>query len=190
MSWIVFIFLVTYGVIRGALTLRGQLRYWCLRGQLPEPPGPLALPSHLPVGLRRLLERCHDARHSLVEAIRSIATVLIIDPDVPLGSVRDYRYRVAVLTVWSEVLACLRSLESLDDGDRLHLESVGCEVDRFRAAVTRLNPSVSVAKHARPLEAFDVQSVRSTRSAVEALLHELERLEGRLGVSPYDPYRA
>ena len=190
MSWIVFTFLVIYGSIRLTLALRGQLRYLMLRGPLPARPEPLALPLHLSHGLQSLVERCHSARNCLTDAIRSIATVLIIDPDVPLGCVRDYRYRVAVLTAWSATLDCLRTLEALDDGDRLRLESVGCEVSRFRAAVLRLNPQVSVAKRARPLDAFDVQSVRTTRSAVEAIIHELERLEGRLGVSPDDPYRS
>ncbi|MCA9635632.1 MAG: hypothetical protein KC420_06330 [Myxococcales bacterium] len=190
MSWIVFIFLVLYGGVRTTLWLRGQLRYLLLRRELPGPPGPLALPAHLPQGLQRLVELSHGTRTSLVDALRSISTVLITDPDVPLGCVRDGRYRVAILTAWSATLQCMRSLDALDESDRLRLESVGCEVDRFRAAVVRLGPSVSVAKRARPLDPFDVPSVRSARGAVEAVLHELERLEGRLGVSPHDPYRA
>lgn len=190
MSWIVFLFLIGYGSIRAALWLRGQLRYLILRRQLPATPEPLALPSHLTLGLRRLVEGSHDARVHLVTCVRAIATVLITDPDVPLGCVRDYRYRVAALTGWSAGRACLRIFESLDEGDRLRLEAVGVGVDSFRAALVQLDPRIQEARRARPLEAFAVEHVRSTRSGFEALLHELEKLEGRLGVAPHDPYRA
>ncbi|MEZ4453332.1 MAG: hypothetical protein R3B09_27965 [Nannocystaceae bacterium] len=190
MSWIVFLFLIGYGSIRAALWLRGQLRFLILRRQLPSAPEPLALPAHLTLGLRRLVEGSHDARVRLVTCIRAIGTVLITDPDVPLGCVRDYRYRVAVLSGWSASRTCLRIFESLDDSDRLRLEAVGVAVETFRDAMERLDPRIQEAKRARPLEAFAVEHVRSARTGFEALLHELEKLEGRLGASPHDPYRA
>jgi hypothetical protein len=189
-SWIVFLFLIGYGSIRAALWLRGQLRYLVLRRGLPSAPEPLALPAHLSLGLRHLVEVSHDARVRLVACIRAIATVLIIDPDVPLGVVRDYRYRVAVISGWSASRSCLRHFEGLAEDDRLRLEAVGVGVDAFREAMSRLDPRIQEARRARPLEAFAVADVRSARSGFEELLHELEKLEGRLGVSPHDPYRA
>lgn len=190
MSWIVFIFLVVYGTVRLGLSIRGQLRYLRLRRGLPTRPEPLALPGHLTLGLQRAVAESHATRARLVDAIRAIGTVLIIDPDVPLGCVRDYRYRMAVLSAWSAANHCLRAFEELDDGDRSRLEAVGCDVDRYRHALARLAAPFKVAKRARALEPFPVDDVRTTCTAVAAMAHELALLEGRLGAAPSHPYRA
>ena len=190
MSWIVFVFLVLYGAVRTGLWIRGQLRYLTLRHRLPPRPEPLALPAHLTLGLQRLVAECHRARALLVDALRAIDTVLIIDPDVPLGCVRDYRYRVAVLTAWSAAGESLRALEALDHGDLARLEALGCTLDRYRQALAALAAPFHEARRARPLEPFAVDRVRGACAAVEAIARELAVLEGRLGVAPASPYRS
>ncbi|MBK8260962.1 MAG: hypothetical protein IPK80_06425 [Nannocystis sp.] len=190
MSWIVFLFLVCYGSVRACLSVRGLLRYTRLRRQLPARPGPLALPGHLSLGLSHLIEEAHAARARMIDAARSIGAVLILDPDVPLGVVRDYRYRMAVLNAWSAATQCLRSREGLDERERVRLDDIGCTFDRFEQTLSSLDVAFHQAKRARPFEPFAVEQVRATYSRVAAMAYELELLESRLGVSPSDPYRA
>src|SRR5690349_18338301 len=99
-SLVLLVPMLLYGAVRTALWLRGQWRFHALRGDLPRARPPAAAPAHLGDALTRLLARSHAGRVQLVECARIIATVLIVDPDVPLGAVRDFRFRVALADAW------------------------------------------------------------------------------------------
>ncbi|MCA9692018.1 MAG: hypothetical protein R3A51_21300 [Nannocystaceae bacterium] len=190
MSAVVLVFLFAYGAVRLTLWLRGQVRYALARGELPVIPEHMSLPAHLPSGLRRFLECCHAERVKLVESIRAIAKVLYTDPDVPLGCVRDFRYRVAVFNAWAAASRWQRSLESLDEVDRHRLLSLGFDPREVLRSSATLGESVRVTSRARALEPFAVDGVRITCEAVEELARVLELLEARLCALGHHPYRA
>ena len=124
-SWIVFVCLVGYGSLRCALWVRGQVRLMLLRDQLPAVPQASVRPLHLSAGIGALLDRNFAGRVELMASTRTIATLLLTDPDVPLGCVRDFRYRVAVAQAWTAACGWLRTLEELAVEDRLCLERAG-----------------------------------------------------------------
>ena len=189
MSWIVFSCLFGYGSLRCMLWLRGQVRLVLLRGQLPACPRRGTRPRHLSAGLGRLLDRNFAGRVELTASTRAIATLLITDPDVPLGCVRDFRYRLAVARAWSAACAWLRSLEELADDDRLCLERAGYTPRSFRDHHACLLRTVRTTVRARALEPFEVAEVEATRSRLTAMTEELELVERALARGVADPYR-
>ncbi len=189
MSWLVFSCLFGYGSLRCVLWLRGQVRLMLLRGQLPVCPQPGARPRNLSVGLGLLLDRNFAGRVELTESTRAIATVLITDPDVPLGCVRDFRYRLAVARAWAAACAWLRSLEELTDDDRVCLERAGYTAHSFRDHHACLLRTVRTTVRAPALEPFRVAEVEATRSRVAAMAEELEQVERALARGAADPYR-
>jgi hypothetical protein len=124
-SWIVFACLFGYVSLRCTLWVRGQVRLVLLRDQLPggrsRGPGPLQPECRA----RAAAGRNFAGRVELMASTRTIATLLITDPDVPLGCVRDFRYRLAVARAWAAACAWVRTLEELADEDRVCLERAG-----------------------------------------------------------------
>ena len=178
-----------YVAMRCALWVRGQLRLMLLRDQLPVGPRRTSRPPHLSAGLGALLDSNFDGRVELMASTRTIATVLITDPDVPLGCVRDFRYRLAVARAWTAACAWLRTLEALAEEDRMCLERAGYTSRGFLDLHAWLHGCVRTTVRARALEPFEVAEVEATCSRVAAMAEELEQVERALARGPADPYR-
>lgn len=189
MSWIVFACLFGYGCVRSALWLRGQVRLVMLRDRLPACPQRGTRPLHLSAGLDRLLDDNFAGRVALTESARAISCILITDPDVPLGWVRDFRYRLAVASAWSAACAWLQRLEQLTDDDRVCLERSGYTPRSFLDHHACLLRTVRTTVRARALEPFEVAEVEATRSRLAAMTEELELVERALARGGEDPYR-
>jgi hypothetical protein len=189
-SWIVFMILSGYWLSRGVLWLRGQVRFMKLRGALPARPVRRSSPAHLSEGLGGLLTREFDERVVLVESTRTIAEVLITDPDVPYGCVRDFRYRMALARAWSAACGWLRAFESLAEADRGLLERLGYTTATFRERHAWLDQRVRSTVRAPALEPFDVSAVQTSRQGIDAMIGELERLERTLAGAAASPYRS
>lgn len=189
-SWIVFMLLFAYWATRSVLWVRGQVRLMQLRGTLPVRPARRPAPAHLSAGLGGLLARGYDERVALVESTRTIAEVLITDPDVPLGCVRDFRYRMALARAWSAACGWLRAVESLAEEDRGQLERLGYTPATFREQHAWLDRRVRSTVRAPALEPFEVAAVQTVRQMVDAMIHELERLEHTLIDTAASPYRS
>jgi hypothetical protein len=188
-SWIVFACLFGYGCMRSALWVRGQVRLVMLRDRLPACPQRGTRPQHLSAGLGRLLDDNFAGRVALTESTRAISRVLITDPDVPFGWVRDFRYRLAVAAAWSAACAWLQRLEQLTDDDRVCLERSGYTSRGFLDHHACLLRTVRTTVRARALEPFEVAEVEATRSRLAAMAEELELVERALARGVEDPYR-
>ena len=188
MSWILVTCMLAYGSLRLALWIRGQIRYLLLRERLPAWPQPRPRPVHLSPGLELLLDHNFAGRVQLVESSRTIATVLITDPDAPLGSVRDFRYRLAVAQAWSAACAWRSSLDALADDDRCRLERAGYTPWAFRERQAALQRTVRSTVRAPALEPFAVAGVERTAALVTAMVEDLERVELALARGGDDPY--
>lgn len=182
--------LSAYWLGRCVLWVRGQVRFMRLRGTLPARPERRAAPVHLSAQLGGLLARNYDERVELVECTRTIAEVLITDPDVPLGCVRDFRYRTALARAWSAACGWLRAFESLAEEDRGRLERLGYSAATFRQRHAWLDRTVRSTVRAPALEPFAVSAVQTSRQVVDAMIGELERLEQMLVSAAADPYRS
>lgn len=182
--------LSAYWGCRSVLWLRGQVRFMRLRESLPTRPVRCSAPVHLSESLGGLLARNYDQRVLLVESTRTIAEVLITDPDVPLGCVRDFRYRVALAGAWQAACGWLRVFESLAEEDRGRLERLGYTSAVFRQRHAWLDQTVREAVRARALEPFAVSAVQTSRQVVDAMIGELERLERALVCPAVSPYRS
>lgn len=188
-SWIVFLCLFGYFCTRSALWVRGQVRLVLLRDRLPVVPQRETVPRHLSAGLGELLDRNFAGRVALTESTRQISRVLISDPDVPFGCVRDFRYRLAVAAAWSAACAWLRCLEQLTDDDRVCLERTGYTSRGFLDLHACLLRTVRTTVRARALEPFEVAEVEATRERVAAMAEELEQVGRALARGAEDPYR-
>lgn len=182
--------LAGYWAMRGVLWVRGQLMFRRLRGTLPVRPVRRPAPAHLSAGLGGLLVRGYDERVELVESTRTIAEVLITDPDVPLGCVRDFRYRMALARAWSAACGWMRALESLAEEDRGVLERLGYTQATFRERHAWLDQTVRSTVRAPALEPFEVAAVVAARQMVDGMIGELERLERTLVSAAVSPYRS
>jgi hypothetical protein len=188
-SWIFVTCLLGYLSLRVALWLRGQVRVRLLRDCLPAWPRAGVRPRGVSPGLGVLLERSFAGRVALVESMRTIATVLITDPDAPLGFVRDFRYRMAVARAWTAACEWWRQFDGLIEDDRVRLEVVGYTGRGFAELQACLLRTVRTTVRARALEPFAVDEVAATQARLTAMVEELERLELALGRSAEDPYR-
>lgn len=188
-SWIIVTCMLGYGSLRLALWLRGQVRFRMLRERLPAWPQPRQRLRDLSAGLELLLDHNFAGRVALVESRRTIATVLITDPDAPLGCVRDFRYRVAVARAWAAACAWLGRLEDLADDDRIRLERAGYTAWAFRERHASLHRTVRATVRAPALEPFAVVAVEQTASLVAGMVEDLERVERALARGGDDPYR-
>lgn len=191
MSLVLLTCLIFYGTLRTALWTRGQIRYRRLRGELPRVAAPLEPPAHLGDSLGRLLACSYNGRVRLVDSVRSIATVLIVDPDVPLGIVRDFRFRTALAGAWSAARDWQRLWESLDEADQRRLEQLGYTPSGFCERCAALRSAVRRCVRAPALEPFPVPDVEAIKALVLALVRDLEGFERALAEAPRSgPYRA
>lgn len=182
--------LASYWLTRSVLWLRGQVRLVQLRATLPMRPVKQATPVHLSAGLGGLLVRGYDERVALVESTRTIAEVLITDPDVPLGCVRDFRYRTALHRAWSAARGWMRALEGLAEEDRGALERLGYSSATFRERHAWLDQRMRSIVRAPALEPFEVAAVQAARQVVDALIGDIERLERAVAGAVASPYRS
>lgn len=182
--------LSAYWLSRSVLWVRGQFRLRQLRGTLPVRPARRPVPVHLSEGLGRLLAKNYDERVEMVECTRTIAEVLIADPDVPLGCVRDFRYRMALARAWSAACGWLQAFESLGAEDRGRLERLGYTLATFRERHAWLDQRVRTTVRAPALEPFEVSAVQTSRQVVDTMIGELERLEQTLASAAVSPYRS
>lgn len=195
MSLVLLAFLLVYGALRVALWLRGQWRFYRLRGELPRAAARVHAPAHLGDAFDRsrfenLLGDSHAGRARLVASARQIGTVLIVDPDVPLGCVRDFRYRLALADAWSAASAWLRRWDALSEHERRWLEELGYTPRQFGDGCAALALAARRSVRAPALEPFAVDDVRLAERHIIALVADLERCERAVsGGSPAGPYR-
>lgn len=130
------------------------------------------------------VERVH-----MIESLRSILTVLITDPDVPLGCVRDFRYRLAVFHAWAAARRWMGVINNLPAPDRQRLRALGCRPEVFVNKSAALAQVARSTGNARALEPFAVDGVQQTQTVLDNLIHQLALTEKYLGQSPADPYR-
>jgi hypothetical protein len=191
-SVVVLAIMLVYGAMRAALWARGQWRFYRLRGELPRVQAtPIEAPAHLGGALAGLLARSHAGRVRLVECARQVAMVLIIDPDVAFGCVRDPRFRWALADAWTASTAWLRAYESLSEHDRRRLEEFGYTLERFSQSRAALGLAARRCIRAPALEPFAVDDVRAVQELLMTLVRDLEGCErALLAGSPDHPYRA
>lgn len=190
-SVVVLAFFFCYGTMRSALWARGQWRFRRLRAQLPRPAARVSAPPHVEPALGDLLACSYTGRVRLVESVRLVATVLIVDPDVPLGVVRDFRYRLALAEAWRAARAWLRTWEALGEAQRRRIEELGYTPRVFDERSAALRGVVRRSVRAPALEPFAVGDVETVRRTVLALVQDLEGFERAVVAAPRpDPYRA
>lgn len=189
-SWIVFVFLVSYGSLRLVLWIRGQVRFALHKSELPGFPAPLPRPHHLSHRLGELMDCTYSERVHLIESLRSILTVMITDPDVPLGCVRDFRYRLAVFHAWAAARRWIGLIDSLPGPDRARLRALGCRPEVFVRNSRVLKEVARETSNARALEPFALDGVERTQTCLDNLIHQLALTEHYLGQNSADPYRA
>ncbi len=191
MSVVLLTVLLCYGAVRSALWARGQWRFRRLRAHLPRASARVAAPPHLESALGDLLACSYTGRVHLVESVRSMATVLIVDPDAPLGVVRDFRYRVALAEAWRAARAWLRAYDGLGEAQRRRLEELGYTPRVFDERSAALGGVVRRSVRAPALEPFAVDDVQSTQRTLLALVQDLEVFERAVVASARpNPYRA
>lgn len=191
MSVVLLACLFFYGTMRSALWMRGQIRYRRLSGEFPRVSAPPEPPAHLGDSLGRLLACSYNGRVRLTDSVRSIATVLIVDPDVPLGVVRDFRFRTALADAWSAAREWQRHWETLNEAEQRRLEQLGYTPRTFCERCADLRGAVRRYVRAPALEPFPVADVEASKALVLALVRDLEGFERALAAAPSaGPYRA
>lgn len=191
MSVVLLACLLFYGTMRSALWMRGQIRYRQLQGGFPRVSAPPEPPAHLDDSLGRLLACSYNGRVRLTDSVRSIATVLIVDPDAPLGVIRDFRFRTALVDAWSAAREWQGQWEGLDEAEQRRLEQLGYTPRSFCERCADLRGAVRRYVRAPALEPFPVSDVEAIRALVLALVRDLEGFERALAAAPVaGPYRA
>jgi hypothetical protein len=188
-SWIFSFLLVCYASVRLVLWMRGQWRWLSLRKGLPDLPSEVRPPEHLSANLARLFSTCRTLRIELTHARRMLALVAATDPDVPLGQVRDTRYRRALMESWTHLRAWLREAERLDELDRTTLDELGLGTRNLAELTEGLRPRWSAVARARALDPFPLDDLELVRTTLERAELELVALERGLASVPDDPYR-
>lgn len=190
-SIIILTFLLGYGALRSALWARGQWRFRRLRAHLPRAAARVSAPAHVEPALGDLLACSYTGRVRLVESVRSMATILIVDPDASFGVVRDFRYRVALAEAWRAARAWLRAFESLGEAQLRRLEELGYTPRAFDERSAALAGVVRRSVRAPALEPFAVGDVESAQRTLLALVQDLEVFERAVVASARpNPYRA
>jgi hypothetical protein len=192
MSWIFFLLLAMYGAVRATLWLRGQLRFWKVQAKLPEVPAfhRIPPPRHLTPVLARLHEDVRLLEHVLDVEVRTLATVELVDPDVPLGVVRDFRYRKSVIETRNRLVRWRRHLDGMPIEDLVRLEALGFERATLDGLISGIEAPFRQVTNARALEGFAIDTVRLVRRSYARVRLELNRLEQalqRLDAHPYRP---
>jgi hypothetical protein len=190
-SLVLLAFMFVYGAVRSALWARGQWRFHRLRDDLPRVAAPREAPGHLGDPLTRLLGHGHAGRVRLVASARQVATVLIVDPDVAFGCVRDFRFRLALADAWSAASAWLQVYDGLPEHEQRRLEAYGYTAREFGERRAELGRAVRRCVRAPALEPFPVADVEAVQRLLLALIGDLEGCERALLASaPEHPYRA
>lgn len=189
MSWIFSFLLVCYASVRLVLWMRGQWRWLSLRKRLPDLPREVAPPEHLSANLARLFAKSRWLRIELTHARHLLAMVAATDPDVPLGQVRDTRYRRALMQSWTHLRAWLRETEALDELDRTTLDELGLGTRNLAELTEGLRPRWRAVARARALDPFPLGDLELVQATLERAELELVALERGLSLTPDDPYR-
>jgi len=190
-SVVLFAFMLVYGAVRSALWARGQWRFHRMRGHLPRVGAPAEAPPHLDDALTRLLGRSHAGRVQLVASARQVATVLLVDPDVAFGCVRDVRFRFALADAWTAANGWLRVYDGLSEHEQRRLEEYGYTARAFGERRAELGVAVRRCVRAPALEPFAVDDVKAVEQLLLALIRDLEGCErALLAGAPEHPYRA
>jgi hypothetical protein len=188
-SWIFSFLLVCYAGIRLVLWTRGQWRWLSLRHTLPAPPMEVGPPEHLSSGLALMFGRCRRLRIDLTEARRMLATVAATDPDVPLGQVRDARYRRALIESRTLLRDWLRESEGLDEHDARAFADLGLSTGNLRELHDGLHDYWRAIARARALETVPLEDLRTVQAVLERAELELVAIEAGLARVSDDPYR-
>ena len=191
MSLVLLALMLVYGAMRSALWARGQWRFFRMRGDLPWAGAPAQAPAHLGDALTRLLSHSHAGRVQLVASARQVTEVLVVDPDVAFGCVRDFRFRFALAGAWSAANAWLRAYDGLPEHEQRRLEEYGYTARQFGERRVELGRAVRRCVRAPALEPFAVADVTAVQQLVLALIRDLEACErALLAGAPEHPYRA
>lgn len=189
MSWIFSFLLLCYASVRLVLWTRGQWRWLSLRHELPVPPNMIEPPEHLSSGLAFLFVRSRQLRIDLTQARRMLAAVAATDPDVPLGRVRDARYRRALMETWTHLRAWLRESDTLDVGDRQALVDLGLTTSNIAELMEGLRDRWRAVARSRALDTFPLEDLFAVQAVLDRVEHELIMIEDGLAHVPEDPYR-
>ena len=191
-SWIFALLLVGYGLLRAVLWIRGQVMFRLAGDRVVQRAQPRPTPEHLSSGLASVFEATDELRLRLVEDVRTISILQIVDPDVPLGHVRDARFRAAVLDAWMRLrrwrAATQRHDESAIELSWLHDDVIEAG-RRLDAAAETIRPIWWQAVRARPLDPFEMEDVLKLRNTLEYMVTELERVQDRMSELEAHPYR-
>jgi hypothetical protein len=188
-SWIFSFLLLCYASVRLVLWTRGQWRWLSLRHGLPVPPDMIDPPEHLSSGLALLFVRSRQLRIDLTHARRMLVAVAATDPDVPLGSVRDARYRRALMESWTHLRAWLRASETLDASDEQALADLGLSVAAIAELVASLRGRWHAVARSRALDTFPLEDLFAVQAALDGAERELITIEAALARAPDHPYR-
>lgn len=157
-----------------------------------QPARPRRTPEHLTRPLADVFEATDELRQRLVEDIRTISILQIVDPDVPLGHIRDSRFRSAVLDAWMR-LRRWRTATQQHDESALELLWLHDDVTqagrRLDAAAETIRPVWWQAVRARPLDPFEMEDVLKLRDTLAHMVAELERVQDRMSELEAHPYR-
>lgn len=189
MSWLFSFFLACYAAVRLVLWCRGQLRWMSVRRSLPVPPTDVDPPKHLSTGLSELFLETRHLRAELVRARAMLTVVEVVDPDAPLGQIRDRRYRRALMESWSFVNAWLRTVDALGTGDAMILERKHIGQDRVSALRESLRDKWRAAAQSRALDPVALDDLTAVKAALEQLERELVVIERGLAREGEHPYR-
>ncbi len=190
MSWFFLTGVLGYLLVRMVLWVRGQVRHALWVGGMPVPiVHAVAVPEHLTGGLRLLFDQCVATRRALHASQTTIARLQILDPDVPLGCIRDFRYRVAISEAWRASRAVLVAVDDLGVDEQVRLGGAGfapVQLDHHHQVLRRI---AAVTVRARALEPFTLAAVAHARTTLTELALAVEQIEQALARVPGDPYR-
>lgn len=188
MSWIFSFLLLCYALVRIVLRVRGQIRWLAIRDTLPVPPSMVAAPEHLSPPLAALFVDSLALRADLVRARVTLTAVSIKDPDAPLGSVRDARYRRTLMESFSRLNKWLRAVERLDVANAGALADIHIDADaiaRLRDSLVGKWRQVSRSRALDPFALDDLLVVQQTFEQIELELAAIERGLAQVGDHPY-----
>jgi hypothetical protein len=192
MSWIFALLLTIYGIVRLVSWIRGQILWRIHRAEIDRPVVPRATPDHLGPRSAEVFAATDALRLALLEDLRLVSTVLVTDPDVPLGHLRDARFRWAVLDAWLRMGRWQRAVAAREPAtaeDLFLRDELGVGGHRLSGARERIRRVWWQAVRARALDPYLVTDVHTVKSALETMALVLDSIEDDLGRTGADPYR-
>jgi hypothetical protein len=189
-SWIFSFLLACYVLVRIVLRVRGQLRWLGIRKTLPDaPPAVMVAPEHLGRALAGLYVDTRGLRIALIQARRTLMGVAVMDPDAPLGRVRDARYRRALMQSFSEINGWIRGIREIDQHAAASLADMHLGSAPIEGLRDALRDRWQAVARARALEPFSLEDLLAVQRTLELLDDELAALERGLERLGDDPYR-